>query len=139
MHSGRDDEGCEAAETTHSTKSSGRENSTSRGGLRGDHQPGAGGDHGLGDGGIGWAIGHDGQARVEAGGESEGFPAEFAVIEGEDGALGRGDHFTLGGDHERVVIPDAGLGDAGAAEDSEVGVHLAERPSRRGDCGCCPR
>lgn len=81
---------------------------------------------GVSDAG-GWnGVGHDGVIGREGGGEREGFATELGAIKGENGALGGGDHAALDGDDERVVVPDAGFGDAGAAEDGEVGMNLAE-------------
>lgn len=81
---------------------------------------------GVGDAG-GWnGIGHDGVIGREGGGEREGFAAELGTVEGKDGVCGGGDHAALDGDDEGVVVPDAGFGDAGAAEDGEVGMNLAE-------------
>lgn len=92
----------------------------------GEVEAGLGGFDGGGDGGGGGAVGDEGETGLEGGGEGEGFAAELGAVDGEEGALGGGDHAALGGDDEGVVIPDAGLGDAGAAEDGEIGVDLAE-------------
>lgn len=86
----------------------------------------AGGGDGASDGRGGGGVGDDGETRAEGSGEAQGFAAELGGVEGEHGALGGGDHLALGGDDEGVVVPDAGLGDAGAAEDGEVGVDLFE-------------